>query len=461
MPAIDPVAPDSARTNVGWEGVVTNEGAYALIILAVGAFVLGLFVPVPLMFVAIPVVVALGITILRSKDPRSQVGVTRYIERVRIRERESTRVRLRVTNAGTRDIPLLQVRDQVEAELRGKKTHSGFSVSLKAGATRDLYYEILGNSFGVYSLGPVRLTALDSTGLFEASQELKLFSKVAVFPETSEKLSHFAIRPRRTKPWPGEIAARRTGTGMDYYNIRQLIPGESAKRINWKASARRGLDTDGLMVNEYMAELGAEVLVIVDAGSSLESGSRRDPVLAYSAKAALSIVEKLLHDRNRVGLLTTGENARRVVPGYGRRQFDRIALSLLQLEPGGSDIRWWMERNIHLFFPKVSQIIFVSPLADANSIAAASEITRYGRHSVLIVSPSALDVTTPLTGELKSREWKVARRIAELSRRAELDRLRRADVTVIDWTTSTSLEEAMEVQRRAQARRAVVSVGRA
>ncbi len=461
MPATDPLAPDSATTKEGWEGVVTNEGAYALIVLAVGAFVLGLFVPVPLMFVAIPIVAALGTSILWSKDPRSQVEVMRYVEKVRIRERESTRVRLRVTNAGNGSIPLLQVQDQVQSELRGKKTRSGFSFSLKAGETRDLYYEILGNIFGVYSLGPVLLTALDATGLFEANQELKLISRVAVFPETSEKLSHFAIRPRRTKPWPGEIAARRTGTGMDYYNIRQLIPGESARRINWKASARRGLETDGLMVNEYMAELGAEVLVIVDAGSSLESGSRRDPVLAYSAKAALSIVEKLLHDRNRVGLLTTGENARRVVPGYGRRQFDRIALSLLQLEPGGSDIRWWMERNVNFFFPKVSQIIFVSPLADTNSIAAASEITRYGRHSVLIVSPSPLDVTPTRTGELKSREWRIARRIAELSRRDELDRLRRANATVIDWTTSTSLEEVLEVQRRAQTRRAVVSVGRA
>jgi len=244
---------------------------------------------------------------------------------------------------------------------------------------------------------------------------------------------------------------------MDYYNIRQFVPGESTKRINWRASARFAKEDDRLLVNEYMAELGAEVLIVVDAGRTHEAGSNRDPVVTFSAKAALSIAERLLHDRNRVGLLTTGANPRRIATAYGKRQFERIAVSLLQLEPGESDIRWWMERSIHFFFPNISQIIFVSALTDANSLSAAAELTRYGGHDLIVVSPNSLNLTKGTVRDQKSREWRIARKLAQMERTTDLNRLRSANALVIDWTTSASLEEVLEVHKRALARHAALT----
>ena len=175
---------------------------------------------------------------------------------------------------------------------------------------------------------------------------------------------------------------------MDYFNVRRLMPGDPVKRINWKASARHPEGSDELLVNEFVAEVGAEVLIVVDPGRATGTGQGRDPVMVHSVRAAISIAERLLHDRNRVGLLTTGAEPRRIAAGYGRRQFDRIALSVLQLEPGGSDIEWWVERSIHLFFPNISQIVFISPLMDTNSISAAAELTRDGERDVIVVSPN-------------------------------------------------------------------------
>jgi uncharacterized protein (DUF58 family) len=244
---------------------------------------------------------------------------------------------------------------------------------------------------------------------------------------------------------------------MDYYNIRRFMPGDSVKRINWRASARHLQGADEFLVNEYMAEVGAEVLIVVDAGRSPGSGSDRDPAVTFSARAALSIAERLLHDRNRVGLLTTGANPSRIAAAYGKRHFDRIALSLLQLEPGGSDAQWWVERSLHLFFPNISQIVFVSALTNANSLATAAEVARHGGRDVIIVSPNPLGLAKPRTRDLRSREWKIARRLAEMERTIDLDRLRSANALVIDWTTSASLEEVLEVHRRALARHAAFS----
>jgi uncharacterized protein (DUF58 family) len=430
---------------------------YLLAYLAVLSLVGGLFIVQPLIFVSVPLTVVLGFTVLRSQDPRPDLEVRRTTERVRIREGETTRVRLRVRNIGPRPVAMLQVRDMVHPELRGRSTRSGFSSSMEAGETKDFFYEVHANSFGVHTLGPISLQVQDSTGLFESDSELKSYSKLAVFPETTERLGHVAIRPRRTKSWPGEIVARRAGTGMDYFNIRRFTPGDPVKRINWRASARHTQESDEFLVNEYIAEVGAEVLIVVDAGRVSGVGQDRNLLVEYSVKAAISIAERLLHDRNRVGLLTTGENPRRIASGYGRRQFDKIALSLLQLEPGESDIEWWVERSLHMFFPHISQIIFVSPLTDASSNAAAAELVRNGDRDVIVVSPNPIALARPRSGRADAREWRIALRLAQMERAIDMDRLRSANALVIDWTTPASLEEVMEVHKRALSKYSALS----
>lgn len=444
-----------AETKPTWRRPRTGRRSYALAVLAVLCFVGGLFVAQPLIFVSVPLVGVLAFTLTRSSVPDPVIEVERLTERVQIQEGEVTRVRLRVKNRGPRPIDLLQVEDRVHPELRGDNTRSAFSTSLEPGETGDLYYEVSGRSFGVHSLGPIALKVWDATGLFERDAELESYTKIVVFPKVAERLTRMPIRPRRTKSWPGEILARRRGAGMDYHSIRRFAVGDPVKRINWRASARYSGESDELLVNDYVAEVGAEVLVIVDAGRA-GSGSF-DQSRAHSVRAAISIAERLLHDRDRVGLLTTGANARRISPGYGRRQFDRIAMALLQVEPGDSDFRWWVECSIHMIFPNISQIIFVSPLIEEDSIAAAAELSRDGQRDVIVVSPNPVDMAAHQPDRKNPRERRIALRLAQMERSIQLDRLRSANILVIDWKTDDSLEEVMEVHRRALSKYAALS----
>lgn len=241
--------------------------------------------------------------------------------------------------------------------------------------------------------------------------------------------------------------ARRAGAGLDYYSVRRFTAGDPMKHINWRASARHAQANDELLVNERIAEVGAEVLIIVDGGRTSTAGMTQDAPTVYSVKAAISIAERLLRDRNRVGLLTTGKNARRIPAGYGKRQFDRIAMTLLQVEAGDSDFRWWVECSIHMFFPNISQIIFVSPLADEDSISAATELARYGERDVIVVAPNTIGASEDRRPP--SRERKIALKLAQMEREVEIARLRSANVLVVDWKTSSSLEEVMHVHERA------------
>jgi uncharacterized protein (DUF58 family) len=451
--------PPPKQRNAGgpsWSRTRLSPAALSLAVFAAVLFTAGLFAAQPLIFISVPLVSLLGFMILRSRRPVGKdVEVSRMLERSQIRENDGCSVGLRVTNTGPRDIPMLQIRDLIPSELDGDATENGFTVSLKAGETRELYYRIEGRSFGVFSIGPTLLSMQDASGLVETEMAISdQHTELVVLPETAGRITGFPIRPRKTKPWPGGVPARRNGTGMDLYNVRMLSPDEPVRRINWRASARAPGDGSAFFTNEYTAELGTEVLIVLDMGRSLGEGGVRHPIDGYSAGAALSIGERLLRDKNRVGLLTVGPASRRVAPGFGRRQFDRIAISIARTKSERSSSSLSMVGYaVRSFFPSTSQLLFISPLMDDAAFNAAAELARAGEYDLMIVSPDPLRLPHERADTImRSRAGVLGSALARLERSASLGRLQATGAWTVDWDVSEPLEKVLAVNRRVMAR---------
>ena len=439
MPGIEDSAGSSIRTRY-------SSKTLLLSVLALIFFILGLFLVNLIIFVSIPLVILLAFMILRSEKPEGQIEVRRSLEKLQVNEHDLCKVRLRVKNSGKSDIPILQVRDLVPRLLDGESTQNGFTLALRSGESKDLFYELYCSTFGVFSIGPVILSLTDLSGVFESETVINLRSTLVVLPEVQERLSKFTIRPKKTKPWPGEIPSRRTGQGMNFHSVRPLVSGESLKRINWKASARSS-DPDQLFVNEFLAELGADALIIVDGREISEIGTRPNSTFSYSIRAALSVAERLLHDRNRVGLLTIGVRGSNVPAGYGRRQFVKMTLALLDLIPGESRSLEGMAHNLRAFYPNISQVVLVSPLIDDSAFSAAADICRAG-YDLIVISPNPLHFDVVKTKKGKAREWDIARKLAQLERAANIEQLRSVNALVIDWNRSEPLQEIIEAHGR-------------
>ena len=60
----------------------------------------------------------------------------------------------------------------------------------------------------------------------------------------------------------GRLAARRFGGGTELERLREYVPDDELRRINWKATARRGV----AISNEYETERSQNVVVLLDAG---------------------------------------------------------------------------------------------------------------------------------------------------------------------------------------------------
>jgi uncharacterized protein (DUF58 family) len=439
---------------------VDDNISFRLVILLIfGSLILlaGFFSSLPIIFVSVPIVLLSGFTLLQLKRPElRKVRLTRTLERLQINEEETCRVRLEVTNTGSNDVPLLQIRDQIPVELFGEKTRNAFSITLRAGETRKLLYEVKGRYFGKYRIGPIILSSQDATGLVSTSSKLDFTSSIVVFPKTAGKLSQFTIGPKTTRPRPGEIPSKRLGSGSDYFTTRELLPGEYTKRINWKASAKLP-DEGKLLANEFTSRQVAETLIILDCRSDFDNPKDKgNSITAFSVRAAMSISERLLRDKNRVGLLALGATSDRIAPSYGRRQYDRIALTLTSFSPGARFLGEKASTMIRLFFPRVSQVVLISPLMDEENLETAFDLARSAStFDLMIVSPNPLDFPLDRKSELlkKTREGRIALRLSELERKSSQTQLEAARAIVLDWHVSEPLEEVVSTQRRNIAKR--------
>ena len=427
-------------------GKVLLLAIFALFTFVAGGLLLGAII-----FVSAPVVAYLGLMLLQVKAPHLMVEVKRGVERPQVYENDVFGVILRIKNVGKIDIPILEVRDGVPPDFELVGSSNNFLVSLRAGETADLLYSLKAKTFGIPRLGPVNLRSTDSQGFFETVSLVQTYSPVVILPLTSEKLGHLKIRPRKTRTWPGEIRARRIGMGMDQYSVRQYIPGDSLKSVNWRASARSYHPTQ-LFVNEYMAEFGTDTMVIVDGRAIADAGVKPNSAVSYSIHAAIAITDRLLRDRNRVGLITLGEKGERIPPGYGRRQHNRMVLSMLRIRAGET---WTIEnlpRYLQFFYPDLALVFFVSSLTDESSFAAAADIARMG-YDLIVVSPNPLEFGVQKDKNKKSRIWKLARDLAEINRTMRIEQLRRIGIMAVDWHISDPLETSLETNLRAWNRR--------
>ena len=78
------------------------------------------------------------------------------------------------------------------------------------------------------------------------------------------------LSPRSLRTIPGGHSSRHRGEGIEFADMRPFVPGDRARSVNWRASARRG----ELWVDERHPERSGEVVLFLD--SFVAAGHGRD-----------------------------------------------------------------------------------------------------------------------------------------------------------------------------------------
>ena len=115
------------------------------------------------------------------------------------------------------------------------------------------------------------------------------------------------------------------GSGMALANLREYIPGDDARAIDWKASAR----LDRLFVREYEEERSQTYYLILDRSGSAAFGSSISKDRRILEVAA-SLIFAAHRQNGRIGLCIVTDQVERFIPARpGRSQVIRLVQTLV------------------------------------------------------------------------------------------------------------------------------------
>jgi uncharacterized protein (DUF58 family) len=388
---------------------------------------------------AAPFALLFAIGMRTSADPAVQVALSLGD---RTLEGDPVPVSIEVTAA--RAISRLEILLQLPPGTEVAEGSPVRALALRAGETESHALAIRCTRWGVYDIDRIDVRARDRLRFvtWEATvrepHELKAYPR----PLTLNAL----LTARETQAFAGSEVARVKGEGIEYADIRDFVPGDRVRSINWRASARR----QGLVVNERHPERNTDVVLFVDSFADVRLGA--GSVLDDAVRAASSLASRYLERRDRVGLIGFGGILRWLQPGMGARQRYRLVETMI--ETGVEPTYAWRDVNLipGRILPPKALVIGLTPLVDQR-FATALEDLRGRRFDVAVVEVDPI----PLVSPGRSEAERVAYRLWLLEREVVRARLVALGIVVATWGRSdlgTALEEVRTSRRYARTARA-------
>jgi uncharacterized protein (DUF58 family) len=238
---------------------------------------------------------------------------------------------------------------------------------------------------------------------------------------------------RRLPNRVGEHPARTPGKGLEFFGVREYLPGDRQRSINWPASTRRGR----LQVNIFATELSQDVVLLADATSDV--GEPGSSAVDLALRGAAAAARAYLESRDRVGVITyQWSGVSWLAPRLGRRQLDRIIVSMMTSRPLASRAGWARGassgRLPRAALPPGALIVVFSPLLDQRFVETLRNIRERG-FTMLVV-----DILNAEPPARRRNEDRMARQIWQMEKEAIRFSLHELGVPVVHWDGVASLD---------------------
>jgi len=157
---------------------------------------------------------------------------------------------------------------------------------------------------GQFELDRPTVTVTDSQGLFQT-----------MFPAPTAETPSITAIPRRPRDLHvgqggdevvsafGDHKTGEFGLGLDPGEIREYMPGDTARQIDWKATARSASPH----VREFEEESDRQTVVFLDHRHAMQTGPAGKTKLEYLRQVALAFVDNAQSNRDPIGLYTVGD----------------------------------------------------------------------------------------------------------------------------------------------------------
>lgn len=122
------------------------------------------------------------------------------------------------------------------------------------------------------------------------------------------------------------------GQGIEFQEVREYLPGDDVRSIDWNVTARQGRP----FIKRFREERELTVVLLVDVSGSQEFGTAGQLKREVAAEVAATLAFSAIQNNDKVGLIGFSDRVEKYVkPDKGTRHVLRVVRELLTLRASG------------------------------------------------------------------------------------------------------------------------------
>ncbi|MFH1143456.1 MAG: DUF58 domain-containing protein [Candidatus Eisenbacteria bacterium] len=209
--------------------------------------------------------------------------------------------------------------------------------------------------------------------------------------EILRQVRRLEIRTRAvvSEVFAGQYHSVFKGRGMEFAEVREYVPGDDIRTIDWNVTARYGTP----FVKKHVEERELTVFLAVDASASQNFGSAGRSKVELAAEIGALLAFSAINNHDKVGLLTFTDHPEIFIPPRkGRAHGLRLIREILYRRPAGrgTDIAGACEHIVHAL--KRRSVVFLVSDFLTEAVALERPLGTLARKHDLI----AIEIRDPL-----------------------------------------------------------------
>ncbi|WP_227356321.1 DUF58 domain-containing protein [Haladaptatus salinisoli] len=237
-----------------------------------------------------------------ARETVENLSVTQSLERETVSRGEEVGVGLTAELPDTAAVRLDVEADPPVAAAGSDATERGATI-LTGDRAATTTYSVTMPVAGSFEFAAPTVTLTDRANLFRTAVTAGEARTITVDARAPEDI-HVGIGGERVAGEYGEYKTSGRGIGIDPEEIREYVPGDSLRRIDWKATARLAHPH----VREFEPQIDLRTAILIDHGESMATGAEGRTKLDYARQVAISLVSYAFSEGEPLGLYAVDES---------------------------------------------------------------------------------------------------------------------------------------------------------
>ncbi|WP_158976268.1 DUF58 domain-containing protein [Cellulophaga sp. L1A9] len=193
---------------------------------------------------------------------------------------------------------LISIIDELPVQFQ--KRDFEYTTTLVKGEKKQYEYTVRPVDRGEYVFGNLNIFVSSNLKMVKRRYIFQKDEMVPVYPSIIQMQQYDFLAMSNNLTEFGLKKIRRIGHTQEFEQIKDYIPGDDFRTINWKATAKRSQ----LMVNQYQDEKSQPIYSIIDTGRVMKMPFNELKLLDYAINSTLAFSNVALKKNDKTGMIS-------------------------------------------------------------------------------------------------------------------------------------------------------------